>query len=96
MAFVATHDHSGLNGKCQGQILVVFRVKAVPDVFYRLNLVGCYNHQLENVKPVADGGKAVELRAKQHFSILVLNRLRHEQAVRTINDVQKSLLRNAT
>ncbi len=81
MTGVAAHDDIRSTGRGQRQVLVVLWIAAFPHGFSGLDPLSRNDDNVENPLAPLDGDEAVELRAEDHLTVLVLDRLGEDKSV---------------
>ena len=76
MAGIAAHDHIRPAGGCQGQVLVVLWIVALPYSFSRLDPLCRNDDNVENPLAPLYGDEAIEFGAEDDVTVLVLDVLR--------------------
>src|SRR6266851_449588 len=92
---VAAYDHIGPTGGSQRQILIVLWIVALPHSFSRLDPLSRNDDNVENPLAPLNGDEAVELRAEDNLTVLVLDLLRQDKPVGWIDGAQQGALREA-
>ena len=92
---VATDDHVGPTGRSQRQVLVVLWIVALPHGFSRLDPLSRNDDNVEDPLAPLNGDEAVELWAKDHLAVLVLDRPREDKPVGWIDGALQGSLREA-
>ncbi len=82
---VAAHDYIGSTSGSQRQILVVLWIMALPHGFSRLDPLSRNDDNVEDPLAPLNGDEAVELWAKDHLTVLALDRLREDEPVGRID-----------